>query len=117
MEGHKTEPIGGRRTVGAELDRCPQFFFQEEDGIRGVAVTGVQTCALPIWLPPEAAITPASPILELRMQLNAPRGLKDPVCCRHSSLKKILASMPKAFSSSAITGVRRTCLAIRRPAS
>ena len=25
------------------------FFFQAEDGIRGVAVTGVQTCALPIW--------------------------------------------------------------------
>src|ERR1041385_3261734 len=24
------------------------FFFQEEDGIRDVAVTGVQTCALPI---------------------------------------------------------------------
>ena len=24
------------------------FFFQAEDGIRGVAVTGVQTCALPI---------------------------------------------------------------------
>src|SRR5216684_2880777 len=25
------------------------FFFQAEDGIRDVAVTGVQTCALPIW--------------------------------------------------------------------
>src|SRR2546429_3208763 len=35
------------------------FFFQAEDGIRDVAVTGVQTCALPIsrrgsrsWPPP-----------------------------------------------------------------
>src|SRR5256884_9996693 len=27
------------------------FFFQAEDGIRDVAVTGVQTCALPISLP------------------------------------------------------------------
>src|SRR6266550_8043524 len=27
------------------------FFFQAEDGIRDVAVTGVQTCALPIWYP------------------------------------------------------------------
>src|SRR5687768_18300338 len=34
------------------------FFFQAEDGIRDVAVTGVQTCALPIshtsatrWIP------------------------------------------------------------------
>src|SRR2546429_5952336 len=29
---------------------CGFFFFQAEDGIRDVAVTGVQTCALPIWL-------------------------------------------------------------------
>src|SRR2546429_1488786 len=28
--------------------RCLFFFFQAEDGIRDVAVTGVQTCALPI---------------------------------------------------------------------
>src|SRR2546422_8387671 len=27
------------------------FFFQAEDGIRDVAVTGVQTCALPISSP------------------------------------------------------------------
>src|SRR3989449_11496092 len=27
---------------------CRLFFFQAEDGIRDVAVTGVQTCALPI---------------------------------------------------------------------
>src|SRR2546429_5809724 len=30
------------------------FFFQAEDGIRDVAVTGVQTCALPIFAPDEA---------------------------------------------------------------
>src|SRR5256884_6097109 len=28
---------------------CMCFFFQAEDGIRDVAVTGVQTCALPIF--------------------------------------------------------------------
>src|SRR6267154_5155574 len=27
------------------------FFFQAEDGIRDGRVTGVQTCALPIWVP------------------------------------------------------------------
>src|SRR5204862_4056857 len=33
------------------------FFFQAEDGIRDLYVTGVQTCALPIWgFPPEFAI-------------------------------------------------------------
>src|SRR5687768_17726383 len=36
------------------------FFFQAEDGIRGVAVTGVQTCALPIWnADPETAFSTA----------------------------------------------------------
>src|SRR2546429_5905255 len=33
----------------AEYGRCTVFFFQAEDGIRDVAVTGVQTCALPIF--------------------------------------------------------------------
>src|SRR2546429_2303511 len=36
------------------------FFFQAEDGIRDVAVTGVQTCALPIsfiWAAPLAVIS------------------------------------------------------------
>src|SRR2546430_9048266 len=31
------------------------FFFQAEDGIRDLTVTGVQTCALPIWLDREAS--------------------------------------------------------------
>src|SRR2546422_1911782 len=30
------------------VNTCVFFFFQAEDGIRDVAVTGVQTCALPI---------------------------------------------------------------------
>src|SRR2546422_5145012 len=32
------------------------FFFQAEDGIRDVAVTGVQTCALPILPDPLAEV-------------------------------------------------------------
>src|SRR5688500_20083194 len=35
------------------------FFFQAEDGIRDYKVTGVQTCALPISMPP-APIWPNS---------------------------------------------------------
>src|SRR2546422_4456263 len=35
------------------------FFFQAEDGIRDVAVTGVQTCALPISSP-ESETRPAN---------------------------------------------------------
>src|SRR2546430_7306855 len=30
------------------ISRVSGFFFQAEDGIRGLTVTGVQTCALPI---------------------------------------------------------------------
>src|SRR2546422_11452182 len=40
------------------------FFFQAEDGIRAVAVTGVQTCALPISgiRPQETACRPRLPV-------------------------------------------------------
>src|SRR2546430_7478551 len=34
------------------------FFFQAEDGIRDLTVTGVQTCALPIYSVPVAYIGP-----------------------------------------------------------
>src|SRR2546429_6456968 len=47
-EGHRSlymaRPLRGRRA----MDTVHLFFFQAEDGIRDVAVTGVQTCALPI---------------------------------------------------------------------
>src|SRR2546430_7530326 len=38
----------GMVTNFAMLARCLIFFFQAEDGIRDLTVTGVQTCALPI---------------------------------------------------------------------
>src|SRR5206468_9303313 len=34
--------------------QCFFFFFQAEDGIRDLIVTGVQTCALPIYAHPRA---------------------------------------------------------------
>src|SRR2546430_3402187 len=42
------------------------FFFQAEDGIRDLTVTGVQTCALPIWY--------HSSVAELRDRLQAALG-------------------------------------------
>src|SRR5215469_18479573 len=40
----------GRGTPGTLVDdRLTLSFFQAEDGIRDLYVTGVQTCALPIW--------------------------------------------------------------------
>src|SRR5439155_7192255 len=35
--------------VYSECAWCYCFFFQAEDGIRDGHVTGVQTCAIPIW--------------------------------------------------------------------
>src|SRR2546430_13536515 len=37
-----------RSLRGGRHDRWSCFFFQAEDGIRDLTVTGVQTCALPI---------------------------------------------------------------------
>src|SRR2546429_7530760 len=37
-------------SVKSSAPKYISFFFQAEDGIRDVAVTGVQTCALPISL-------------------------------------------------------------------
>src|SRR2546429_4508439 len=40
------------------------FFFQAEDGIRDVAVTGVQTCALPIFLVKDLKVKGSSTVLK-----------------------------------------------------
>src|SRR3712207_9193935 len=49
------------------------FFFQAEDGIRDIGVTGVQTCALPISVQPDdGGRVPVGPGGEL---LADPRGL------------------------------------------
>src|SRR2546429_6307966 len=46
------------------------FFFQAEDGIRDVAVTGVQTCALPISCV-AGEITPPGPRVNVPFKSNA----------------------------------------------
>src|SRR6201999_4192253 len=43
---HRREPPARDRVLG---DMLFDFFFQAEDGIRDADVTGVQTCALPIF--------------------------------------------------------------------
>src|SRR5687767_3341346 len=48
------------------------FFFQAEDGIRDKLVTGVQTCALPIWPPARAS---AEVLLEITNADARPGGL------------------------------------------
>src|SRR5207248_4048848 len=46
------------------------FFFQAEDGIRDRTVTGVQTCALPIWAKSGVCVNAIAPGV-FRTDLNA----------------------------------------------
>src|SRR5699024_11794797 len=57
--GRFSDGLSGRTAIGCLFFRSSRiyFFFQAEDGIRDRNVTGVQTCALPIfrrrnWTPP-----------------------------------------------------------------
>src|SRR5256884_6582594 len=49
------------------------FFFQAEDGIRDVAVTGVQTCALPIsfylWIYPNFMMNAYEGVMDTNLVL------------------------------------------------
>src|SRR2546425_8445049 len=49
------------------------FFFQAEDGIRDKLVTGVQTCALPIYAKKQAAARPFAHLVFVR-----PTGFRAP---------------------------------------
>src|SRR3712207_8495037 len=51
------------------------FFFQAEDGIRDIGVTGVQTCALPIFLVPAALVAAPAPGPLARQAALVPRLL------------------------------------------
>src|SRR5688572_33014719 len=55
------------------------FFFQAEDGIRDLTVTGVQTCALPIWnsCPGGAALGQEFPARLIRIVTSPPGGNND----------------------------------------
>src|SRR5437867_11098263 len=55
------------------------FFFQAEDGIRVRTVTGVQTCALPIY----RLLRGAPPFLQERRR--APKKAMARPCCRRCS--------------------------------
>src|SRR2546422_7508087 len=60
------------------------FFFQAEDGIRDVAVTGVQTCALPI--------SPKSNILSRWAHSSRIRSIHPPSTCSASFRARITSN-------------------------
>src|SRR6266481_9198073 len=57
------------------------FFFQAEDGIRDGTVTGVQTCALPIWSPSPCASACRRPAPCSRARASTTR------CCRWAATR------------------------------
>src|SRR5688572_31895953 len=77
-----------RRSIGSP--RCRRrwrsfFFFQAEDGIRDLTVTGVQTCALPIF----GAALVLSPFFQMDPVkfARALRAVKRPTPRRYSMLR------------------------------
>src|SRR2546430_9598924 len=57
-----TAGAGCESRIRARLDVVVFFFFQAEDGIRDLTVTGVQTCALPICRTIARAIASSSTV-------------------------------------------------------
>src|SRR2546430_8973900 len=69
------------------------FFFQAEDGIRDLTVTGVQTCALPIC-PPRARARAARG--GRRRRATAPRESRTGVADRRARGQRPLGGGPRA---------------------
>src|SRR5438445_5527595 len=52
------------------------FFFQAEDGIRDIGVTGVQTCALPILFINTASVAALDRVIKARRSDNVVHGFR-----------------------------------------
>src|SRR2546422_7779886 len=86
------------------------FFFQAEDGIRDVAVTGVQTCALPILRP---GIWKGSPSKHEPEDRRAPAGR----ALRLLQARQRLAAAVRRAPGELEDRVRRDDRKLRRPAA
>src|SRR2546429_862580 len=75
------------------------FFFQAEDGIRDVAVTGVQTCALPIFIPATITMTTGTMFLMWLGEQITERGVGNGISM--IILSGIVAGLPGAVGSTA----------------
>src|SRR2546430_16990880 len=75
------------------------FFFQAEDGIRDLTVTGVQTCALPIGSVPNDASKTTSSVIMARIPSTS--------CAFHTRLKRSTNASPsKVMALSSSVGCR-----------
>src|SRR2546421_1005544 len=85
-------------SVTARLPSTSFFFFQAEDGIRDLIVTGVQTCALPISRAQIVGIL-------IGATLVAGVGILDDQGLLHHQVK-LFAGMPLAAAILLVSGIR-----------
>src|SRR5258707_4229445 len=88
------------------------FFFQAEDGIRDIGVTGVQTCALPIF--PKWRLVGSYSYLQMDINKNA--NSQDPTpdipngsSPRHQWYVRSSIDLPKHFERSEERRVGKEC--------
>src|SRR2546429_3007313 len=74
---------------------CLFFFFQAEDGIRDVAVTGVQTCALPISFA-STVVNMITPAFEMECGMNPVQPRSPPVSAKLMITPSVLLSQGAA---------------------
>src|SRR5689334_24166312 len=75
---------------------CLFFFFQAEDGIRDGTVTGVQTCALPIWKRPDVRRRDLNPLRRRREQRVDAAGGADAVILERDQQLRALTRLDHA---------------------
>src|SRR5256886_6954133 len=77
------------------------FFFQAEDGIRDLTVTGVQTCALPILGGSgiTSVLTPGMTKLTLRVGMENVNALLDSLGLTHTRLRRKMMDIKAAARS------------------
>src|SRR2546430_15863036 len=63
-----------------------RFFFQAEDGIRDLTVTGVQTCALPISIARRVGNAPERAFVESLVIRSMPQAVYQPANIGHFGL-------------------------------
>src|SRR5688572_32440122 len=96
------------------------FFFQAEDGIRDLTVTGVQTCALPIFFRRRAAITACRPDTSCAARCSTRSGelhrapRRDREDCRRSADRQL---HPTPHFASELDSARQSLIEFTKPLS
>src|SRR5256886_6048467 len=88
------------------VNRCGSlffFFFQAEDGIRDLTVTGVQTCALPISGHPSAVVTSSGATGAMNQAGTGTPAARNKRLDRSLSIARALASAPLPVYGTPIT--------------